>query len=143
MILAVFFFLDSANKAGKESENEYSGKFYFKGLKNLAYLGIIIISVFLDPAVISWIPSLDPLPIGVREIIMFSVIFISYKTADKEALKANEFDFAPIKEVAYLFVGIFFTMIPALRLIADMAKENSDVFTGSLFYWATGSLSSF
>jgi Na+/H+ antiporter NhaD/arsenite permease-like protein len=28
-------------------------------------------------------------------------------------------------------------------VIADLAKENSDVFTSSLFYWATGALSSF
>lgn len=143
LILAVFFMLDMNNKAGAKEGQHYSGKIEFKGLKNLGYLAIIIGSVFLDPAVMSWVPSLDPLPVGIREIIMFGVVFAAYKTADISVLKANEFDFAPIKEVAYLFVGIFFTMIPALRLIADLAKENSDVFTSSLFYWAAGALSSF
>jgi hypothetical protein len=61
--------------------------------------------------------------VGIREIIMFGVVFAAYKTADKSVLKANEFDFGPIKEVAYLFVGIFFTMIPALRVIADLGKR--------------------
>lgn len=143
LILAIFFMLDMNNKSGAKEDQQYSGKIEFKGLKNLGYLAIIIVSVFLDPAVMSWVPSLDPLPVGIREIIMFGVVFAAYKTADKSVLKANEFDFGPIKEVAYLFVGIFFTMIPALRLIADLAKENSDVFTSSLFYWATGALSSF
>lgn len=143
LILAIFFMLDMNNKAGAKDKQEYSGKIEFKGLKNLGYLAIIIASVFLDPAVMSWVPSLNPLPVGIREIIMFGVVFAAFKTADKSVLKANEFDFGPIKEVAYLFVGIFFTMIPALRLIADLAKENSDVFTSSLFYWATGALSSF
>lgn len=143
LILAIFFMLDMNNKAGAKENQHHSGKIEFKGLKNLGYLAIIIGSVFLDPAVMSWVPSLDPLPVGIREIIMFGVVFVAYKTADKSVLKANEFDFGPIKEVAYLFVGIFFTMIPALRLIADLAKENSDVFTSSLFYWATGALSSF
>lgn len=143
MILTIFFVLDKANKLGADDETNYSGKIELKGLKNLGYLGVIILSVFLDPAVLSWVPSLDPLPVGIREIIMFSVVFAAYRTADEKILKANEFDFAPIKEVAYLFVGIFFTMVPALRLIADMARENSDVFTSSLFYWASGALSSF
>jgi len=143
MILGIFFVLDFNNKSGSDAESVYSGKIEFKGLKNLGYLALIILAVFIDPAVMSWVPSLDPLPVGIREIIMFGVIFAAYKTADSEVLKANEFDFGPIKEVAYLFVGIFFTMIPALRLIADMAKENSEVFTSSLFYWASGSLSSF
>ncbi len=143
MILTIFFILDSSNKSGADENTQYSGKIEFKGLKNLGYLAIIILSVFLDPAVLSWVPSLDPLPVGIREIIMFGVVFAAYKTADEKILKANEFDFAPIKEVAYLFVGIFFTMVPALRLIADMARDNSDVFTSSLFYWASGALSSF
>ena len=53
---------------------------------------------------------------------MFAVVYLSYKGADTEILKANEFDFEPIKEVAYLFVGIFATMIPALQIIAHEAR---------------------
>ena len=114
------------------------------GSKNFIYLGIIIISVFMDPAVIDGFPSLQKLlhvPFGIREVIMFSVAFIAYRTGDKEALRGNEFNFEPIKEVAYLFVGIFATMIPALQLIGAYAKEHAAEFTVSRFYWFTGSLS--
>jgi len=93
--------------------------------------------------VISWVPSLAPLPFGIREIIMMSVVVLAYRTADQEVLKANEFDFEPIKEVAYLFVGIFITMIPALQLIAYEARVYSNILNQGTFYWATGSLSSF
>ena len=72
---------------------------------------------------------------------MFGVIYLSYKGADSEILKANEFDFEPIKEVAFLFIGIFATMVPALELIAHEANVLGDKLNAGVFYWATGSLS--
>ncbi len=114
------------------------------GGKNFIYLAIVIVSVFMDPAVIKGFPSLQKMfhvPFGIREIIMFSVAFIAYRTGDKEALKGNEFNFEPIKEVAYLFIGIFATMIPALQLIGAYARDHATEFTVSRFYWFTGSLS--
>ncbi|MDZ7763900.1 MAG: sodium:proton antiporter [Melioribacteraceae bacterium] len=54
---------------------------------------------------------------------MFSVVYFSYRYADEEALRANEFDFEPIREVAYLFAGLFATMIPALQLIANRSSS--------------------
>lgn len=141
MILGVFYIFDALNKDEYE-KIEYSGKIEFKGLKNLGYLVIIIAAVFIDPAVIPWVPKLPfGLPFGIREIIMFGVIYFSYKGADTEILKANEFDFEPIKEVAYLFIGIFATMVPALELIAHEANVLGDKLNAGVFYWATGSLS--
>jgi len=141
LVLSIFFVLDMRNKERNEKE-EFTGKIEFKGIKNLGFLLIILISVFLDPAVMSWVPGLSPLPIGVREIIMFIVMFASYKYADKQILETNEFTFGPIKEVAYLFVGIFATMIPALQLIAYEAASLKDAVTPGLLYWSSGGLSS-
>ncbi len=145
LILAVFFTFDWFNSRGNSNPKEvsYSGKIEFKGLRNLGYLAVIIASVFIDPGIFSWVPSLSPFPFGIREMIMFGVVFFSYKQADPEILKANEFDFEPIKEVAYLFIGIFLTMVPALQLIAEEAKVNRDLLNAGTFYWATGGLSSF
>lgn len=143
MVLAVFFVVDSMNKSGADDKSEFTGKIEFKGFRNVVYLGVIIISVFLDPGILSWVPSLSPLPFGIREIIMMSVVFLSYKQADESILKANEFDFDPIKEVAYLFIGIFLTMIPALQLIAYEARVFSNLLNQGTFYWSTGILSSF
>jgi len=144
IVCFVFYIIDSKNKTGEETvAKEYSGKIEFKGAKNVLFLLVIILSVFLDPGVISWVPSLSPLPIGIREIIMFSIVFLAYRHADPAILKANEFDFEPIKEVAFLFIGIFLTMIPALQLIAYQARVYSDLLHADSFYWATGILSSF
>lgn len=143
LILAVFYFIDRMNKAGDTNSTEYSGKIEFRGFKNVIFLTIVVISVFIDPGVMSWVPSLYPFPLGIREIIMFSMVFFAYKFADQEILKANEFDFEPIKEVAYLFVGIFLTMIPALQLIAYESKVFSHLLNATTFYWSTGALSSF
>jgi len=144
LLSLVFYGFDSLNKGNQnDQEEEFTGKIEFKGMKNVGYLVIIILSVFIDPNVLSWVPSLAPLPFGIREIIMFSVMFLAFKGADQEILKANEFDFEPIKEVAYLFIGIFITMIPALQLIAHEANVLADKLTAGIFYWATGALSGF
>src|SRR3989339_2194127 len=99
LTLLVFFLFDISNKNTAETVTE-KGKWLveLKGSKNLIYFAIIIIAVFIDPKVMSWVPSLSPLPFGIREIIMFAVAFASFKSADLEILKANEFDFEPIKE---------------------------------------------
>ena len=144
VVTAIFIFIDSRNIVEQEESNEsYSGKIEFKGMKNVIYLLVIVISVFIDPAILSWVPSFSPLPFGIREIIMFSMVVIAYRTADEEILKANEFNFEPIREVAYLFVGIFATMIPALQLISYEASVLGEKLTPGIFYWATGVLSSF
>ena len=143
LVIAIFILVDSRNKDGAEQDITHSGKIEFKGMKNVFYLVIIVVSVFIDPAVMSWVPKLSPLPIGIREIIMFSMVFIAYKTADEYVLKSNEFNFEPIKEVAYLFVGIFATMIPALQLISHEANVLGEQLTPGIFYWATGLLSAF
>ena len=142
-VIGVFMVFDMRVPAST-IEPTVGKKLELHGSKNFFYLGIIIISVFLDPAVIHGFPSLQKMlhvPFGIREVIMFSVAFLAYKTGDKEALRGNEFNFEPIKEVAYLFVGIFATMIPALQLIGAYAKAHAAEFTVSRFYWFTGSLS--
>jgi Na+/H+ antiporter NhaD/arsenite permease-like protein len=142
LILAIFYFYDRSNKKGEESKAVHSGKIEISGKINFIYLAVIIVSVFIDPAVIPAVPSLGPLPFGIREVIMFAVSFIAYKRTDIKILRSNEFDFEPIKEVAFLFVGIFVTMIPALQLIAAEAKVLGNRLDAGVFFWASGILSS-
>ena len=140
LILIPFYFFDLFNKKTSDKQ-QYTGKIEIKGHKNLIYLLIIVLAVFIDPAVFTWVPDLSPLPFGIREIIMFAVVYFAYKTSDQKILKANEFNFEPIKEVAFLFVGIFITMLPALELVAIEAKALGDKLNVDVFYWATGVLS--
>ncbi|MCX6180118.1 MAG: sodium:proton antiporter [Chlorobiales bacterium] len=143
-LLLLFIALDIKAGNGTLQGAEKKGGVTLKGAKNLWYLAAIIAAVFCDPAVIEGFPSLQNLvhvPFGIRELIMFGVAFAAFKTADKEALRRNEFNFEPIKEVAFLFIGIFATMIPALALIEAYAATHASDLSVSSFYWMTGALS--
>lgn len=147
VLIGLFMFLDAFAGKGTVPEEfeKHAGKpLEIKGSRSFIFLAIIIVSVFMDPAVIPGFPSLQDMlhvPFGIREVIMFAVAFAAYKTADEEAMKGNEFNFEPIKEVAFLFIGIFATMIPALELIGAYAESHAAEFSVSRFYWLTGSLS--
>jgi Na+/H+ antiporter NhaD/arsenite permease-like protein len=145
VIIGIFYIIDSFNKKGAEEDEstEFTGKFEFKGFRNVLYLLVVVVAVFMDPAVFSWVPSLSPLPFGIREIMQFGVVYFSYKHASKEILEYNEFDFEPIREVAYLFLGLFATMIPALEWVAYEAAVLGEKLNAGIFYWATGVLSGF
>ena len=60
----------------------------------------------------------------------------------KAVRQSNNFNFEPIKEVAYLFIGIFTCMIPALMLLNARGGELG-LSTPASYFWATGLLSSF
>jgi len=142
--LCLVFFLLDARAGNPVSEERRSGGITLKGSRNFTFLILIIGSVFLDPAVIHGFPSLQRLfrlPFGIRELVMLLVAVVAFRSADKEALKGNEFNFEPIREVAFLFIGIFATMLPALQLIGAWAHGHAGEFSVTRFYWSTGLLS--
>ncbi len=150
LLAAVFYYFDKHNHAGHvepgEENAEYTGKITIKGKHSAIWLLVIIAAVFIDPNIFSWVPALTIHGVEisfVRELIMIGASIAAFTTADKEALKGNEFDFEPIKEVAYLFVGIFASMMPALQLIAGFAKSptGTELINAKSLYWATGLLS--
>ncbi len=144
MILAVFWFLDTRNKETSPDPDPDKPVLSLQGTKSFFWVAIIIMAVFIDPNVFPWVPDLHGMfgvPFGIREIIMLSVAGLAYVTADKEAMAKNEFNFEPIREVGWLFLGIFATMQPALQLISNYAAGHADSLTVGLFYWATGVLS--
>lgn len=150
-LAAIFYFIDKGNKAdysfGEDLETP-THKVTFVGNKNFAWLGVIVASVFLDPNVLDWVPAIeyDGQKFSyVRELIMLSCGFASYKFANPVALEGNEFNFEPIKEVAFIFIGIFGTMMPALELVSNFAESDAGaaMITPNTLYWGTGLLSGF
>lgn len=91
----------------------------------------------------------DRWPWGVQEGIMAGIAFTAYATTATANREDNKFTFAPIIEVAVLFLGIFITMTPALQILnAWGANDRPDLGELALtkswqFFWITGSLSSF
>jgi Na+/H+ antiporter NhaD/arsenite permease-like protein len=143
-LLLIFIILDARAGAGNMKGAEAHGGVRITGRRNFFFLAVIIAAVFLDPAVIEGFPSLQNLfhlPFGIRELIMFMVAIAAYNFSNPEAFKGNEFNFEPIKEVAFLFIGIFATMIPALELIGNYASSHAAEFSVSRFFWLTGALS--
>ena len=78
----------------------------------------------------------------IQMVIILIAAFLSMKTTKKSTREDNSFTFAPIAEVAKLFIGIFLTMIPALAILK--ANGASLGLTQPWqFFWITGALSSF
>lgn len=151
LLAFIFYFLDNKDykkHGGEDKKAKFSGRIGIRGERNIIFLALTIAAVFLDPNKIDWVPAYEMEHNGhvaklsyLRELIMLAIAFIAYKTSDKECLKRNDFNFEPIKEVAYLFIGIFATMMPALQLVGNFAGANPDLITTNSLYWLTGALS--
>src|SRR5205807_2569671 len=79
-------------------------------------------------------------PAGWREPLVVLTALGSYLATHKRIRTANDFTFGPLIEVAWLFVGIFGTMIPVLEFMEGSARQLG-LSSDSGFYWATGLLS--
>jgi Na+/H+ antiporter NhaD/arsenite permease-like protein len=101
----------------------------FEGGINLLLLLVIIGAVFLPDRFFA------------REIVMLGAALVSWRFTPKVVHVKNHFSFGPIKEVAFLFVGIFLTMMPALGYI-DQHGAEFRVTKPIQFYVAAGGLSS-
>jgi Na+/H+ antiporter NhaD/arsenite permease-like protein len=75
---------------------------------------------------------------------MLGMAGLSIATTSREVRAANRFGWAPIVEVAVIFIGIFITMVPALKFLeARGAAGDIPVDQAWQFFWMTGMLSSF
>ena len=132
-LVAVFVVLDfrSFRKAAPmiQADLEQADKFKIEGGLSLALLPVVIGAVFIP----------DTIPL-LREAVMIAAAVVSYKFTSKPIHHANAFSFGPIKEVAFLFAGIFLTMMPALGYIAEHGHEFG-VEKPMQYYTASGSLS--
>ena len=115
------------------------------GKINIIYLmGIILAVSFLNP---SYIPAMGDhhSPIYVRflrEIALVVLGVMSWLTTKKSIRQDNKYSWEPIIEVAYLFIGIFVTMTPALIYLNAHAAQLGIDKAWQVFY-ASGFLSAF
>ena len=116
-----------------------------KGRINFIWLACIIAAViFLNE---HYIPAMsDPDAFFavkyLREIALVAIIALSWITTKASVRKGNDFSWAPISEVAILFIGIFTTMTPALMFLNQNAASMGLTQPWQFFY-STGLLSSF
>jgi Na+/H+ antiporter NhaD/arsenite permease-like protein len=148
-LLGIFYFYERNNTALDEvdTSSKYTNKVIINGKRNFLWLTLGIITVFLDPNIIDGLPHIayhGKKLSFLRELIQLSAAFFCFKLADKKALQSNNFDFDAIKEVAFLFFGIFLCMMPALQSLEAFAQSQKDTLklTPTLIYWSSGFFSS-
>ena len=144
MILDRHYYAKEPAEARKRDLEEHE-PLRITGARNFLLLGMVVASVlFLNS---SYIPAMGEhdAPFYVkflREIALAIIIVLSLVMTKRTVRQANNFTWAPILEVAILFVGIFVTMTPAMMYLN--AHATSLGLTESWqFYYSTGMLSSF
>jgi Na+/H+ antiporter NhaD/arsenite permease-like protein len=110
------------------------------GWPALGFLALLVAAVFIDPAIRKHAPGspLAGLPVGATVQILLAVC--AYALARPSVRHANGFSFEPVKEVGFLFVGIFLTMAPALGYLEANAGKLG-LTDPTQFYFISGGLS--
>lgn len=112
---------------------------HIRGPIGITALILMIAGVFIDP-LIERLTGYHGFPIGAT--FQLAVAAASYRLAPREILRENDFSFAPVKEVAVLFLGIFLTMSPALAYLSAHG-DALGIHSPTAFYFGTGILSAF
>lgn len=154
-ILLVLFFLVDTYYFRKESAPPDDGvrqPVRVKGLYNIIFLAGIVGSVLMSGMAQLGDVNIFGIHQQVQNLLRDSLLVfmgvLSLAVTPTSLRKQNHFSWAPIQEVAYLFAGIFMTIIPALAILragsdGALALLVSSVQTPAQYFWATGVLSSF
>ncbi len=158
LLLTGFFILDmwlyrkEPEDARSRMQAEESVPLKLVGLHNFLYLGGVVGFVLLSGSV-----KLGGFHLGhteltyqnlIRDIGLVALGMASLRTTSRALRTENQFSWGPIAEVAYLFAGIFMTIIPALAILGAgtdgaMGWLVEGVKSDASYFWVTGGLSSF
>lgn len=147
ILLILYFIIDSYYHKRESPESLYIDKEVIRPLKiegklNFIWLlGVVAAVAFLNRSYFSFIDNSDYFKF-IREIAILLMAYLSLLFTPKLTRQSNSFTWGPIKEVAYLFLGIFITMVPCL-LYLEINAQTLGVTEPQHFYYATGLLSSF
>lgn len=129
------------------------------GKINFVLLGAVIALVLMSGL---WKPGIEFDVFGthvalqnlVRDVALIAVTLLSLAVTPRAARAGNDFNWAPIEEVAKLFAGIFITIAPVITIlrageagafagIVHLVHDASGQPQDAMYFWATGLLSSF
>jgi len=156
ILLVIYFIVDTIyyRKEGVTAPEEEGVKEPLKleGLHNFIFLAGIVGSVLMS-GMVDW-GEINTLGIHrsiqdwVRDGLLIVMGSLSLVTTPIRLREDNDFTWFPIIEVAYLFIGIFITMIPCLLILkagsqGALAFLTKGVTAPAHYFWVTGGLSSF
>lgn len=126
-VLICFYFFDRVSYRRVPNETPAGERWQCAGGSNFIVMAVMLGCLIVVPAI--W-----------RELFIAVIATAAYWFTPPEIRQRNEFSFAPLKEIAWIFFGIFGTMIPVLdymeRHAADLGLRSD-----AQFFWTTGALS--
>lgn len=164
LLLVIYFLLDTYyyRKEKKEKQSAGTGTnqdaqeekipLALEGKFNFIFLAGVVGAVLFS-GIVDW-GQLNTLGVhrGVQDWIRDGALVLmgifSLMTTKASIRQDNQFSWFPIQEVAYLFIGIFITMIPCLLILkagqsGALAFLIERVREPAHYFWITGALSSF
>lgn len=156
ILVVVYFALDTflwrrETEAARQPEATHE-KLKIEGLHNLLFLGGVLAGVIMSGTLqlgeVTILGVHQTVQNLLRDGILVAMGLLSLATTSKQIRADNGFTWFPIKEVAYLFAGIFMTIIPALAILKAGQQGALGWLVASVrepwqFFWVTGSLSAF
>jgi Na+/H+ antiporter NhaD/arsenite permease-like protein len=165
VLLTAFYFLDSHYFHQREEERSRffdptpDSPLSIDGKVNLLLLGAVVGLVLMSGL---WKPGVSfdvlgthvDLQNAVRDVALVVVMLLSLALTPRAARKGNDFNWAPIEEVAKLFAGIFVTIAPVITILrageagafaglVHLVNDSAGRPHDAMYFWATGLLSSF
>ena len=126
-VLVIFYFLDRLQYRRPNDQLLSGEKWKCSGATNFLAMGALLACLVFLPTV--W-----------REFFVVAIAIAAYAFTAPEIRQRNEFSFAPLKEIAWIFVGIFGTMIPVLDYM-ELHAADLGLSSDAQFFWTTGILS--
>jgi Na+/H+ antiporter NhaD/arsenite permease-like protein len=156
LLLVIYFILDTYHyrKEGVSApeENDVKQPLKLEGVHNFIFLAGIVGSVLMS-GIVDW-GEVNTFGVHravqdwVRGALLIIMGILSLVTTKVSLRQDNDFTWFPIIEVAYLFIGIFITMIPCLLILkagshGALAFLVNGVTQPFHYFWVTGGLSGF
>ena len=147
LLLVIYFFVDSFYHKKEPAQAIILDKSVIRPIRlqgklNFIWLiGVVLSVAFFNEQYISFIASNHYYKFT-REAVILSMAILSLMFTTKLVRQSNSFTWEPIKEVTYLFLGIFITMVPCLLYLETNAKKLGIILPHQ-FYYFSGFLSSF
>ena len=147
LLLIVYFVVDSYYHRKEPAKAIIADKSNIRPIKmqgNLNFLwliGVVLSVAFLNEQYLPFLRENHYFKF-IREGTILGMGVLSLFFTPNLLRVSNNFTWEPIKEVAYLFLGIFVTMVPCLLFLESNAKTFG-IASVNQFYYFTGALSSF
>lgn len=148
ILLTIYYLLDKHYYAKEDQEAIAQDEtnvepLRFTGLINIVWLlCIVMATMFING---KYIPAMNEEDAAwyiklLREFVFVGIIIASMLTTKKQVRIDNKYSWAPIIEVAVLFIGIFATMTPALMYLEEASFR---IHLPWQYFYSTGGLSAF